>query len=834
MESFNLTPDPRVLVVLTHTAMKPIDALCELVDNAIDSFRSGTGQGENEVHVEIPTLGDLKNNRGNLLCVWDNGPGMTPDAAQKALTAGYSGQGPFGSLGLFGVGLNIATGKFGRKTRLITATKDSNTALVVDLDLDALQRQRNFKVNPKEEPKRNYFTGESGTIIEINGRWFDGTANRDFPKKLIQNGPGRVLEMLGRRYAVLLRGGVPLRVKIFVGMRQCEPFEHCVWGDNRSVSHSRKGRIPAKQKFEHLIRARDRCIECGAPIESGHCIANNEHHGSERVEEKVHGWIGVQRFDDSSRFGIDLIRKGRTIRDFEKEAFFTFKDEFGKTITDYPIDGPYGRIVGEVHLDHVPVNFTKEDFDRTTSEWQEAMSFVRGESSLQAKQPGADKNDSPLMRIYTGYRRVRKPGLPDLYMAQVLDGKTERVSRQTEEEFFRRFQNREEGYYDDEKWFELVNVSELVDAYSDCPNPDCDGQNSPSADECQLCGELLNSKECIQCGGKIARSADSCKHCGKSQVPEGPWPCRVCGHTKNDPDSEECRNCGARKGEVDPFDIEILRDESSEDDLSVRDLEIDLPNGAKSDRFNLEVRTVSLRKMNRHLPMVILPRKQDRVLTVFLDKTHPLFALIRMPAQYAVATAVADFIYADTGSIAAGAKQHEHNLVILAHQVLKKYWESALTDNPRQAHDDVHALLSDIQEKMAENFQDIAADIFGSLSSDESAGMVKSMQESSVDIGNMENLRESGAFMRYISPSAVVDAFKDYTGQFFHGRVWDDHWDILVVPPEASKANQNELKQTYLNCLEDCVIFLRHRRPTAVAVRRVRLSVDFLKRKLTR
>ena len=36
----NLTPDTKVLIALTHTDIKPLDALCELIDNAIDSFSS--------------------------------------------------------------------------------------------------------------------------------------------------------------------------------------------------------------------------------------------------------------------------------------------------------------------------------------------------------------------------------------------------------------------------------------------------------------------------------------------------------------------------------------------------------------------------------------------------------------------------------------------------------------------------------------------------------------------------------------------------------------------------------------------------------------------------
>ena len=102
MHSFKLNPTPRVLIVLTETAMKPIDALCELVDNSIDSFRN-TGLGNthtNEIHIEIPTQGDLQDTDDKwFIRASDNGPGMSPDAAEKALTAGYTSQELFGSLG---------------------------------------------------------------------------------------------------------------------------------------------------------------------------------------------------------------------------------------------------------------------------------------------------------------------------------------------------------------------------------------------------------------------------------------------------------------------------------------------------------------------------------------------------------------------------------------------------------------------------------------------------------------------------------------------------------------------------------------------------------------
>jgi hypothetical protein len=42
---FDFTPDPKVLLALTRTPMQPLDALCELIDNAIDSFAIAKIQG---------------------------------------------------------------------------------------------------------------------------------------------------------------------------------------------------------------------------------------------------------------------------------------------------------------------------------------------------------------------------------------------------------------------------------------------------------------------------------------------------------------------------------------------------------------------------------------------------------------------------------------------------------------------------------------------------------------------------------------------------------------------------------------------------------------------
>src|SRR5262249_17306527 len=124
MTDFDLTPDPKVLIALTHTPLQPLDALCELIDNAIDSFNVAKLRGAPIdfplIVIELPGVAEIARGTG-IIRIRDNGPGMTADLAEKALRAGYSGNKPYDSLGLFGMGFNIATGKMGRVTRFLTA-----------------------------------------------------------------------------------------------------------------------------------------------------------------------------------------------------------------------------------------------------------------------------------------------------------------------------------------------------------------------------------------------------------------------------------------------------------------------------------------------------------------------------------------------------------------------------------------------------------------------------------------------------------------------------------------------------------------------------------------
>src|SRR3954468_5383485 len=134
----DIQPTPNVLLALTRTPITPLDALCELIDNAIDSFRaaeiSGVKVPFRQVFLELPGQSEVSRGEG-LLRVRDTGLGLTEKQIADALRAGDSSKNAFDTLALFGMGFNIATGKLGRVTRLISARQEDEYALEVVVDL---------------------------------------------------------------------------------------------------------------------------------------------------------------------------------------------------------------------------------------------------------------------------------------------------------------------------------------------------------------------------------------------------------------------------------------------------------------------------------------------------------------------------------------------------------------------------------------------------------------------------------------------------------------------------------------------------------------------------
>jgi len=781
--TFDLTPDPRVLIALTKTRMLPMDALCELIDNAIDSFQHAKDQGVQilnpVVTVEIPSRRDVENGAGRLR-VADNGPGMTAENAQKAIRAGYSGNNSFDNLGLFGMGFNISTGKIGNRTVLATAQAGDSEYLSVAIDLCEIMKNRTYEIPVRMEmkdPLDPYYQRkeDSGTIIEVSQWWTKGHDNHDFVGKLVSLGMPCIRREIGRRYATIL-SDKSRRIKIVVNGQQCEPYRHCCWSAGRYVERNGE-KIYAVQKFEEKVGTVRKCANCGAEMSETmtSCPTCGKFEVRE-IDQIVRGWIGVQRFDDANKFGIDLIRNGRCIRPGEKTAFFEYRDEEGNETKDYPIDGPYGRIVGEVHMDFVPVDFTKQDFQRSSIEWQMTMEFLRGKTSLQPRKvPVGVVNNSPVYKIFQGYRKVRECGPKDLYMGywDVTKGGPERISREKEKELYERFLNGEEGYADDAEWFKLVEQAICP------PEPEksicgvCSAQLVGDEEECPVCGSILKSKECVQCHERIPLSATTCPVCGAEQTGSvvNSWVCSVCG-THNLPTDEKCRGCGFACGTPDLLSKDYLMANSQKvDSMSFAKVKVDLPDGKVSHPVDLKVyyTNAPLKRydgLSCELPLVVY--RDIEGIVIFVSPTHPRFSGNELSVKKAVSEEVAHYIYE---SNAAYGTDRAFRLSSICDDVMLRCWPNDSKVSHKIVAEQAEVVIDEIRQRLVDA-NDKEDRYYENLTDEHKKVMVAAMLKDGKKLEQLETMELNGQYLLYVPLDFIYRTFVESPKDYFEKGVF--------------------------------------------------------------
>lgn len=833
--TFDFTPDPRVLIALTQTPIMPLDALCELIDNSIDSFTNSKLMGIKIEHpsiwIELPKKSDLDKNIG-VVRIRDNGPGMTTEQAEKAIKAGYSGNNSIDTLGLFGMGFNISTGKLGIVTKFTTARKEDDYCTKTTIDLEEISTTKSYQIQAEQTDKPVSF--ESGTKIEISRWWPDGHANHGFIYKLVNYGIKKIRQEIGRRYASILRDG---NVQIFINNEACEAFEHCVWGSNRYVQNKRFGKIPARYDIDTVISTHRRCAKCRS------LIPDNETECPlcgcteiRSVEEHVYGWVGIQRFDHPNNFGIDLIRNGRAIKIGEKRAFFEYVDEFQNVITDYPIDGPYGRIIGEIHLDFVPVDFLKQDFQRSSEEWLNAMAFLRGNSSLQPRQEGADQNNSYIFKLYQGYRKVRTAGTTDMYMGYW--DKTERgpkrISRDVEKEYYQKFLDRVPGYFDDAEWWKLVEEASVPPAEPMIDCPECGAQNLAESEKCSVCGHLFKSKKCLnpECGKEIPVSATVCPHCETSQVPkiETPWICSVCG-TKNAAGTTICKKCNKEKGANNPLtEKEILAHSVKDDELSINNLSIVLSNGDDSTSFDLntyysEEQLISPISDER-FPMIVF--KSPGAVTVVIDKTHPLIATCNTTPIEIVTFEAAYYIYELHRSL---ASNNGHTVSNIAWQIIRKYWFEKVEISAEKIEKKAESLLVSIKDVLSTNVDAKQSDrFFSEMTEIQQKLFVNEILKNNISIADVPELKASGAFLRYVPNDFLLTILEESPELFFNGKYWKTEYGNKFegISSDVLEETMAHTLRKYKNALESVIYFMANKVNFQIDLKLVDASLNFL------
>lgn len=408
----DVTPSTRLLQVLGDIPLKPWQCLAEFVDNSLDELlKQPERNSDNPLQVDIDV--EDRGSQGTFLTVSDNGSGMSRAELERSLRAGYSAKSRYGSLGLFGMGFNIATARLGNVTTVSTTRAESPELLRATIDFADLKRRESFSV-PLEVDTTD--PARSGTTVQVQ-------LKRDMAEVFRRATTQKTLiSQLGDVYSFLLREEVPGISKdglsspipgiLRFNGEIVTPKLPCIWSDQRTVT-SYGQQVSAVQYVDLRLTEATACLDCGywdrknGPEFCEDCSSMN----LELRERRIWGWLGIQRFIDSSSFGIDFVRYGRKILKQDKSIFIYTDQDTLQSDSEYPIEMPanQGRIVGEIHLDHVPVTYQKNDFDRQSHDWQVAIEVVRGSDSLKPK--GArEVNESPLAILYSAFRR-NDPGL---------------------------------------------------------------------------------------------------------------------------------------------------------------------------------------------------------------------------------------------------------------------------------------------------------------------------------------------------------------------------------------------------------------------------------------
>lgn len=443
-DTINVQPHPRLLSVLGDIEFAPWQCIAELIDNSFDEFlRNPPVDDAPTVWVTLPARNS--NPRDGEVWVKDNGPGMTLDQLNNALRAGWTSNDRFGQLGLFGVGFNIATARLGQVAVVRTAREDDAFWTVVTIDLKALASGTDFILPVTTEPKST--PREHGTEIVI----------RDLKHEhhqTVSRGQSKIKQILADIYSYLLS---TREFRLIVDGELVKPRVPCVWDQSRHVVRNNE-RIPAIFDIDERLPDRRVCLDCGSwqDLVESTC----ERCGSGRVEvreRRIWGWVGIQRYIHSSDFGIDFIRNGRKIL-VRNRSLFNWDDPddpTGSSEVEYPIEFPrgLGRIVGEIHIDHVRVNYQKNAFEYDTPEWKRVVRVLRGEGPLRPRigqHLGYGPNTSPLAQLFTGYR-TNEPGLKDLIPG---DGKV--ALHERAREWAEKFRKGDPEYQSDEKWYQAA------------------------------------------------------------------------------------------------------------------------------------------------------------------------------------------------------------------------------------------------------------------------------------------------------------------------------------------------------------------------------------------
>lgn len=765
--TIDITPTPRVLRMLGEIDLPPERCFAEFIDNALDEGIEGKpgrksaddGGEEMRIEIETPTLYEFDDAHDEArILVRDTGPGMSKEELERNLRAGYSGKDPVDEMGLFGMGFNIATARLGNRTTVRTTRTGDESWAVVTIDFQKLEAQNSYELEVEEENKAD--SSDHGTEIIIEQL---EEVSRTLRRQSLD-------ETLGDMYTPVLENE---NVAIIINGDEITARPHCIWNKERSVEIGNEefpAYIPIEEKVGDGYYCKncwtwweDRFVEPDAEDETDLSCPACENGGDVDFRDQlVYGWVGIQRFFHESHYGIDLIRNGRVIEKHDKSLFDWENPETGEMEKEYPIDTTHwgGRIVGELHIDFVPVTNVKDAFRKQNERWKKVREAVRGEGPFRptyADDYGYEPNRSPLGRLFKGYRTGNEPGKKRLVPGKVTsDGDVKAINAEPQE-WAEKFWQGDPEYSDDTKWWEAVERAEqtLRD-----PDPDPDDADSDVTD--------------------ISQNSDDSNDQSESDTDDFFDPdtdsdeLDVDDHNGEDSDDDT----GPEEDSIsEPLETEVDEDNSRKYGLE----DIDQPD------IKINARKVISGSLDGNPAEVISDSFNER--TVRYDPTHDVFTGFGHEPIDAILMEIAGTFLTRMDD-----KTGWYQSRVYAELKSKYCADDRVT--PEALASRAASILQDIGERVAQDEHNLNQyEVTEDIKTDVERNFFKN---SDPDGRTIDDLIETSEYLAYAPNEEIIRYFEEHPEQFFDGTIWGRAYSDL-----SSEALRAQSVNEFLGYLKD-------------------------------
>jgi hypothetical protein len=565
-----------------------------------------------------------------------------------------------------------------------------------------------------------------------------------------------------------------------------KPRRACRWGDDRYViygSGASAEKIPAYIEIDEKFEPADACELCGNWQNVGKDVCDQC--GSSELrqrERRLHGWLGVQRHLDRRDFGIDFLRNGRKILQYDK-SLFNWKnpnDPTGAVDVEYPVElaNQGGRLIGEIHLDYVPVHYDKSAFEYSDRAWRAAVDYLRGEAPLQpqkAKAAGYGENTSPLGRLFKGYRRN------DAGLRCLIPGDGSRPLHEETRQWARKFWAGDADYQTDQKWWEQVLAHEERVKQAKLARATGGGG---AADEDAVLAALGD-------GGAVEDTALAAE--GEDTSADTPPA----------PKSETVQERLARYIAASTAVPELSRD------FGLPDLGL----------IKVEARALTgpIHDADGAPTPIWLAQGAGGTATALIDATHDAFTKLGLEYAELLLTEV-------SAALKVKADSHQTHAQIATRLRATCLPDTAIDSAVIRAQ--AGELLADIRQRMAENVGDDPQRALSFLDPDE-----QTLTETALIADGADSLTAtlggSGQFIQYAPPLYLVKLLESWPEAFMEGRVFTGAYTSLTSP--SSRRLSLARVVGYLN---DIATLLTFQSPNVTQLRRTRLSVELLEREL--